>query len=279
MKRKQLPNDEAKVLGFMDGCRDVFTSGFLRAMAGHGDPSPVPVFIVGMMRSGSTFVEQILASHPAVFGGGERPYFEKSLIAARQNAGTGDGAWIGALAADYLRTLTAAAPMASRITDKLLGNFNYAGLINLALPNARIIHISRDPLDTCVSCFSKLFTGSAYFFYDLAELGRYYRHYQRLMAHWRDVLPDGVMLDVRYEDLVADLEGQARRIVAHCGLEWDDACLAFHRTDRAVRTASVAQVRQPLYTSSIGRAQPLRAKLRPLIEALSGASAAEDIAA
>ncbi len=291
LKRRQLTYDEAKVLGFMDSCRDIFTPGFFRTMAGHGDPSPVPVFIVGMMRSGSTLVEQILASHPQVFGGGERPHFEQSLTAARQGVAAHtaqagpeanrahDGAWIGALAAGYLRALTAAAPAALRVTDKLLGNFNYVGLIHLALPNARIIHIGRDPLDTCLSCFSKLFSAPASFTYDLAELGRYYRHYEQLMAHWRNVLPDGVMIDVRYEEVVDDLEGQARRIIAHCGLEWDDACLAFHRTERVVRTASVAQVRQPIYASSIGRAQPLRAMLRPLIEALTGNVAAEPAAA
>jgi hypothetical protein len=132
-------------------------------------------------------------------------------------------------------------------------NFILAGLIHLALPNAPIIHTIRDPVDTCVSCFSKLFVEAANHTYDLAELGRYHRRYQALMAHWHRVLPVGKILDVRYEDLVADLEGMARCIVAHCGLPWDARCLAFHRTERPVRTASAAQVRQPLYASAIGR--------------------------
>ncbi len=140
-------------------------------------------------------MEQILASHPQVFGGGERPLFEKFLIATLQSAGIRhtqayleatcalDDTWIGTLAARYLRALTAVAPTATRITDKLLGNFINVGLIHLALPNARIIHTTRDPLDTCLSCFSKLFSAPIPYVYDLAELGRYYRAYERLMAH------------------------------------------------------------------------------------------------
>jgi Sulfotransferase family len=127
-------------------------------------------------------------------------------------------------------------------------------------------------VDTCISCFSKLFTEGNFHTYDLAELGRYYRHYQALMAHWHQVLPPGRILDVAYEDIVADLQGEARRIVAHCGLRWDERCLDFHSTERTVRTASAAQVRRPIYTSSVGRRRvyqsilgPLLAELPPLI--------------
>ena len=116
-----------------------------------------------------------------------------------------------------------------RVTDKMPSNYYFAGLIHLALPNAKIIHAMRDPVDTCVSCFSKLFSAEQNHTYDLGELGRYYRRYERLMAHWRRVLPAGRILDVRYEDVVGDLESQARRIIAHCGLPWDDRCLSFHR--------------------------------------------------
>jgi hypothetical protein len=139
----------------------------------------------------------------------------------------------------------------------------------VALPNARIIHTRRDPVDTCLSMFSILFTGMGLLHsYDLGELGRYYRAYEKLMAHWRDILPAGVMLEVQYEEVVDDLEQQARRIVAHCGLEWDDACLDFHKTERAVRTISHQQVRQPIYRSSVGRRRPPRELLLPLLEAL-----------
>src|SRR5262249_12677430 len=148
----------------------------------------------------------------------------------------------------------------------------HAGLIHLALPNARIIHTRRDPRDTALSCFSILFSkGQLEFTYDLAELGRYIRAYQALMEHWRKALPDGVMLEVQYEEVVGELEQQARRIVGHCGLEWDDACLAFYRSERAVRTASAAQVRQPIYRSSVGRWRQHEDQLQPLLQVLEGA--------
>ena len=160
-----------------------------------------------------------------------------------------DGEQLRELGESYLARVRAAAsadgrdganrPPPARITDKLLGNFMHAGLIHLALPNARIIHTCRDPVDTCLSCFSLLFFGNQPQTYDLGELGRYYRGYAALMDHWRRVLPPGVMLEVRYDALVTDFAAQARRIVAHCDLDWDDRCLAFHETDRPVRTASL----------------------------------------
>jgi hypothetical protein len=173
------------------------------------------------------------------------------------------------LGAGYVRSIRSAAPAAGRIVNKLPLNFKYVGLIHLALPNARIIHIRRDPMDTCFSCFSLLFAGDQPFTYDLGELGRYYRGYAALMDHWRRVLPEGVMTEVRYEDLVADLEGHARAILDHCGLPWEDACLAFHETSRPVRTASSVQVRTPLYQTSIGRWRPYERFLQPLIQALN----------
>jgi hypothetical protein len=136
------------------------------------------------------------------------------------------------------------------------------------LPNARIIHVGRDPLDTCVSCYSKLFANGQGYSYDLAELGRYYRRYSELMTHWRNVLPAGSMLDVNYEDVVGDLESQARRLIEYCGLPWDDNCLRFHNTMRPVRTASAAQVRRPLFSSSVRRWKRYESGLGPLIDAL-----------
>jgi hypothetical protein len=154
-------------------------------------------------------------------------------------------------------------------------NFTYAGLIRLALSNARIIHARRDPVDTCLSSFSILFDEKLAYVYDLGELGRFYRAYERVMAHWRRVLPQDAMLEVQYEDVVENIETQARRILAYCGLPWDDACLAFHKTERPVRTASAAQVRQPLYRSSVGRWRAYGDELKPLLEAL-GLPAPED---
>jgi hypothetical protein len=146
-------------------------------------------------------------------------------------------------------------------------NYLLIGLIHLALPNARIIHTVRDPVDTCISCFSRLFMLEHNYTYDLAELGRYYRGYLKLMAHWHRVLPPGRILDVLYEELVADLEGEARRIITHCGLDCDPRCLAFHRTQRSVRTPSM-EVRMPIYTSSIGRRRLYEPFLGPLLAAL-----------
>jgi hypothetical protein len=159
---------------------------------------------------------------------------------------------------------------AERVIDKMPANFRFVGPIHLSLPDARIIHVRRDPVDTCLSRFSILFAGDQPFAYELGELGRYYRAYEALMEHWRAVIPQGVMLEVQYEELVADTEGEARRIIAHCGLEWDARCLAFHQTERPVRTASALQVRRPIYTSSIGRWRPDQDVLQPLLTALSG---------
>jgi hypothetical protein len=175
------------------------------------------------------------------------------------------------LGADYLARVRPLAQDAARIIDKMPGNFHFVGLVHLALPNARIIHMRRDPIDTCLSCFSKNFTAGHAFTCDLGELGRYFASYQSLMAHWRDVLPPGVMLAVQYEDVVADLEGQARRLVAHCGLEWDDACLTFHKTERLVKTASAAQVRKPIYGTSVARWRPAPEVLAPLLAGLGEA--------
>jgi hypothetical protein len=138
----------------------------------------------------------------------------------------------------------------------------------MALPDAHIVHVRRDARDTCLSCYSKLFSAPQEFTYDLAELGRYYRQYDRLMTHWRETLPRGRMLEVRYEDVIADLETWARRIVHHCGLDWDAACIAFHEARRPVRTASASQVRQPIYRTSEGRWRNYKAHLGSLIAAL-----------
>jgi hypothetical protein len=172
------------------------------------------------------------------------------------------------LGADYAAYVTAKAPGAVRIVDKTIANFFCAGLIHLALPKARIIHMVRDPMDTCFSCYSQLFMGFSKFAFDLGELGRYYKAYADVMAHWRRVLPAETMLEIRYESLVENFEAEARRLIAFCGLDWEDACLRFYETKRAVRTASAVQVRQPLYKDAVGRWKPYAEWLGPLREAL-----------
>jgi tetratricopeptide (TPR) repeat protein len=273
LKRRQIVYDEAAVLGHFEHIRAAYTPEIMRDKQGIGDPSTIPVFVLGMPRSGSTLIEQILASHPKIFGAGELNDFEESAA----NLGGLDPKTACLLTRDalcrigasYVGSVKARAPDAARIVDKMPGNFRLAGLIHLALPNARIIHTMRDPIDTCLSCFSNLFSGDQPYTYDLGELGRYYRAYEALMDHWRAVLPDGVMLEVRYEAVVADIQREARRLVAHCGLEWDDACLSFYKTKRVVRTASASQARRPIYSSSVGRWHPYRDMIEPLFQALT----------
>jgi tetratricopeptide (TPR) repeat protein len=279
LKRQQVGYDEAATIARMDRTRELFTRAFIREHEGAGVQSPVPIFIIGMPRSGTTLIEQILASHPEIFGAGELTLFEQTADAVGRATPTAppfpefvsamSAQQLRDLGARYLAQLLSRAPGATRIVDKMPANFLYAGLIHLALPDAPIIHAIREPLDTCVSCFSVHFTRGQLHTYDLAELGRYYRHYQSLMAHWRNVLPPGRIFDVRYEELVDDLEGVARRIVARCGLAWDPRCLDFHRNTRAVRTASAMQVRRPIYRSSVGRWRQYRKFLGPLFAALA----------
>jgi tetratricopeptide (TPR) repeat protein len=277
LQRRQVVYDEGNALRQLDRIRCVYTAELIATRRGHGHPSALPIFIFGMPRSGTTLVEQILASHPAVFGAGELPD-----LPIRMDGALGGGAiafpehvlsvpedFFNELGARHVERLATLAPAASRVTDKTPTNFRIAGLIHLALPRAHMIHVRRDPVDTCLSCFSLLFgRGLQPQTYDLGELGRYYRAYERLMEHWRMVLPAGAMLEVHYEDIVADLEGQARRLVRYCGLEWDKACLSFHKTQRPVRTASAIQVRQPIYVTSVGRWRPPENVLHPLLVGL-----------
>jgi hypothetical protein len=238
--------------------------------------SEQPIFVVGMPRSGTTLVEQVIASHPLVFGAGERAAFEEVVTAAVKPGEPGYPRMVPPMTADDIRTLgteylarlNRVVPNGQRFTDKMPGNFTFAGLIHLALPKAKIIHVRRNPPDTCLSIYATSFEQPPKYAHDLGELGRYYRTYERLMAHWREVLPDGVMLDVQYEDVVNDIEGQARRLLSFCGLPWDDACISFQNRKGAVRTASAYQVRQPLYRRSMERWRGYEKHLGPLLAAL-----------
>lgn len=286
LKRRRIDYDEMGVLKLFQRLASAFDKDALDRFEGQGDSSSVPVFVLGMARSGSTLIEQILASHPQIQAAGELPTIEKMTAGNVLNAGQHssqypaiqypevvphlDGATLRRLGQSYLARLPALADGKVRIIDKMPGNFLHIGLIRLILPNARIIHSMRHPIDTCVSCYSKLFTSGLDFTHDLGELGRYYRCYSELMDHWRLALPPGAMLDVRYEDVVDDLEGQARRLIDYCGLPWDDRCLNFHRTSRPVKTASAVQVRKPLFRSSLERWRYYEANLTPLLDELRG---------
>jgi tetratricopeptide (TPR) repeat protein len=278
LKRKTFVYDQAERRAICNNVREKFTPAFFDVHAGRGDPSWSPIFIVGMPRSGTTLLEQVLASHSQVFGAGELETFKEAVgpRAAGQDLPAAYPDLVASLTPEriaeigrtYSAQVRALAPQAPRIVDKMPLNFMFVGLIHLALPKARIIHIRRDPLDTCVSCFSRLFTGNQPFAYDLSELGDYYRSYEDVMAHWNSVLPPDVMIDVQYEALVEDLEGVSRRVLKHCGLAWEDACRDFQNTKRTVRTASLRQVREPLYRTSIGSWRRYQKFLGPLREAL-----------
>jgi tetratricopeptide (TPR) repeat protein len=277
LRRPLLPYDEARTMGYFARIETVFTPAVLRRAAPVPEVPDVPIFILGMPRSGSTLVEQILASHRDVFGAGELMYLAETAgalspggLAYPENVLARADAELAAAGDAYRARLRALAPQAPRITDKMPSNYFHIGLLRLILPGARIIHTRRDPLDTCLSCFAQTFGGGQPFANELGELGRQYRAYAKMMAHWRALLPPGAMLEVDYEAVVTDFEPQVRRILAFCGLDWDPACLDFHEHKRQVMTASAAQVRQKLYTSSAGRARPYGALLAPLLEALGG---------
>jgi tetratricopeptide (TPR) repeat protein len=283
-KRATVGYDERSTLEFFDRIEQTFSAELMAAKSGGGDPSRRPIFVLGMPRSGTTLVEQMLASHPAVYGAGELTTLRDIAQIMRGPPGKEiqypdyvqplDQAATRAIGAEYIKRLAALAPQGERVTDKMPSNYYFVGLIHLILPNAVIIHTVRDPIDTCLSCFSTLFRlNEQLHTYGLGEIGRYYVRYQQLMMHWRRVLPQGRILDVRYEEMVGDPEGQARRILEHCGLPWDDRCLAFHQTDRPVRTASAAQVRQPIYKNAVGRWRAYEEWLGPLLAELGTSEA------
>jgi len=278
LKRRQINYDELATVKLFRRIVDTFDRGLFDRFQGDGDPSSVPIFVLGMPRSGSTLIEQILASHPQIHGAGELQDLEIATGAVLGFTGnplpfpecvpTLDGAALRRIGQSYLARLPVLADGKVRIVDKLPANFLRIGMIRLVFPNARIIHTIRNPVDTCVSCYSKLFTAGQDFTYDLAELGRYYRCYVELMAYWRRALPPGSMLDVSYEELVNDLPSQARRMIDYCGLPWDDRCISFHKTNRPIKTASSVQARQPLFRSSLQRWRNYEACLGPLLHEL-----------
>lgn len=257
---------------------DTIMRGFgrLRAnpLAVAGSASRRPVFIVGMPRSGTSLIEQIVAAHPEVAGGGE---IGDIMLLAQTASGTApqaggtqelSSADLPGLAEAYLHTLDRIDPAAAHVTDKMWENFEYLGFIERLFPRARVIHCRRDPRDMAVSCYFQHFAGAngVPFAYDLEHIGTFYREHERLMDFWRR--ESGLqMLDVQYEEVVLNVEGQARRAIDFLGLEWSEACLEFHTSGRPVNTASYAQVRQPVYTSSIGRWRHYARYLAPFAEA------------
>jgi tetratricopeptide (TPR) repeat protein len=262
---------------YVDALVGTFTPAYFGLVKPFGADSELPVFVVGMMRSGTSLAEQILASHPLVHGAGELRDIDLLAVGLPQRLGTAEGypacaerldaATARALAEDHLRKLGELGGGAVRVVDKAPFNFLHLGFIATLFPKARIIHCRRDPVDTCLSCYFQNFGEPLAFSLDLRHLGLYYREYERLMAHWARVLPLP-LFELQYEELTADQEAVSRRLVDFCGLEWDERCLRFHETRRPVRTASTLQVRRPMYRSAVGRWKRYEAHLGPLLEAL-----------
>ena len=263
---------------WVDRLISTFTIAFFEKEQTYGNHSDLPVFVVGMPRSGTTLVEQIVSSHPQVSSAGELENFNEiveklpglldgtipypqCLLQLSSNAA-------GHLADTYLTHLQHFSRDAARITDKMPQNYLHLGLIALLLPKACIIHCQRDAMDVCLSCYFQSFKNPLPVTYDLADLGFYYRQYEKMMAHWRSVLPLQ-MLEVEYEKLVENKEEVSRQIIAFCGLAWDEKCLAFYENTLPVKAASKWQVRQPICATSVGRwrnyakyLDPLKAELR-----------------
>jgi tetratricopeptide (TPR) repeat protein len=261
-QRQEVNYDPVQTETTNDRLIAVFSHEFLRSHSGFGHPDPAPIFVVGLPRSGSTLLEQILASHSEVEGTSELPYIARLTNWLSRNRAGGinypesvrelaetDFAALGEEYLEYARLHRRSG--APRFIDKMPNNFPNVGLMALLLPNAKIIDARRHPVDACLSCYRQLFAKGQAFTYDLGEIGEYYLQYQRMMDHWAQVLP-GRVLTVQYEQVVNDFESQVRRLLEFCGLDWQPECLRFYASDRAVRTPSSEQVRQPIYDRSVG---------------------------
>jgi tetratricopeptide (TPR) repeat protein len=276
LRRPHENYDPVQTEAVHDQIIETITPELLESNSGFGDPDPAPLFIVGLPRSGSTLIEQILASHSQVDGTHELPDLPRIIRAINEQRPQGDGYPQGLkhygeelkeLGQQYLEWTKRYRKDAPYFTDKMPNNFASIGLIALILPNARVVNARRHPLDSCMGCYKQLFYKGQSFTYDLVELGEYYLEYQRMMDHWHQVVPH-MVLDIQYEDMVADQENQTRQLIEHCGLPWEDGVLRFYETDRAVITASSEQVRQPIYSKSVNSWRRFEDHLEPLIEVL-----------
>jgi tetratricopeptide (TPR) repeat protein len=264
----------AETIGLVDRLIECFSPGFFEATAEWGDPSELPVFVVGVPRSGTSLVEQILATHPKVFGAGERTDILPVVQAVESEASAAfPTGWNPEVAKREaiaeVERLRSVGGEATRVIDKLPGNVFWLGHLRMMLPNARFIVCRRDPRDVGLSCYVSNFVSGHEWSNDLRDIVTQLREADRIIGHWRNVLP-GRFMEIRYEELVGNLEGESRRLIGFLGLDWDPACLEFHRTERSVTTASVWQVRQELYGSSIGRWRHYQRHLGPLLDGLAG---------
>ena len=257
--------------------KSLFTKELFSSHAKTGSQDETPIFVLGMPRSGTTLVEQILSQHPDVCGAGELVDFEQVIASIFGEVGDktfnarieqSDQKEISNASQDYIDRIRTHSDTARYIINKLPNNFWFVGLIKLIFPHAKVIHCCRDAKDTCLSIFKNFFPVEGHYYaYDLRELGHYHKCYQNLMSHWHGVIP-GFVYDIQYEDLVADQEGQSKALLEHCGLEWTENCLNFHTSQRTINTATAAQVRKPIYTTSIQSWKPYKKQLAPLFESL-----------
>ena len=274
LQEQNLAFDAQAHRAFIDKIIATYSDTYLRDVKDWGVASGVPIFIVGMPRSGTTLVEQILASHPQVFGAGEkenvlefitrRPVKRNLDCVAMSLPVNEDTA--KERAGEYLDRLAKLSQSAARVTIKTNENYMHLGLIAVLFPGAYIIHCRRDPLDVCLSCYFQNFHSSD-FVWSLEDIGAYYREYEKIMVHWARALPMKIY-ELNYDDLVQNQEHVTRDLLAFCGLDWDERCLTFYNTRRAVSTASVIQVRKPMYDQAIGRWKHYRSHLGPLFQAL-----------
>lgn len=270
-----------------DFVKSTFTKEFFEKFGGHGEQSRVPIFIVGMPRSGTTLLEQILATHPSTFGAGE--ISDLSIITHGSWPYTAQGSAAGnrlerpperkeryfaKLGKAYLDRMRELDPKAQHVVNKTLSNYVHIGMIELCLPNAVIIDARREPADNCLACYQRQFRDGQEFSYDLGALGRRYRRYDAMMAHWNEVLP-GRVLRMDYEKLVSDPEPNVRRLLEHCRMPWSPEVMKFYENSRPVRTASVSQVRKPISTASVAKWKPFEKHLGPLFDALGDLAPAE----
>jgi tetratricopeptide (TPR) repeat protein len=277
IRRQAIDYDPVRTRGEFEAMKAVFDKAFFDKHKPSDISDDTPIFVVGMPRSGTTLVEQIIASHPRVYGAGELNILKTAV--GKQFPMSMPGGFPAGIAdmpdkafaeagQAYLDMLHARYPGYRHVTDKMPGNFLLVGFLHMMLPKAKIVHCARDAAATCLSIFKVHFRGDSHRYgYDLGELADFHNLYTDIMAHWHKVLP-GVVHDVRYEDFVADQEGQTRALMAYLGLPWDDKVLSFHETDRPVRTASAAQVRQPMYQGSVDLWKRYGDRLKPLLDKL-----------
>ncbi len=277
IKRKSFQYNIKDDTDRLSSIQEMFNKNTFARMNGVGHPNETPIFIVGMPRSGTTLVEQILASHPEIYGAGElnnlRQIALKNIPESKNTETIGYRALPSKeeciqIGKDYIEDIRQYSSSAKYITNKLPNNFSFIGLIKLVLPNAKIIHCKRNPMDTCFSIFKNYFYRAESYFFDLKEIGIFYTQYQNMMTHWKNTLPKNSFYEVQYEDMVNNQQEETAKLLEFCNLNWDDQCLSFHKSKRVVSTISATQVRQPIYKDSLQKWEHYKKWLKPLTNEL-----------